>query len=359
MYRLDDVRKNQHYQMPKELFCSTKYRTLSLEAKVLYSFLLDRMELSRKNNWVNENGNIYLIFSRTEIMELMQISDKTCTKAFKQLSDLELIKEVRQGRGKPNLIFIGRITEVEKLQDLAKEELSSSNEIQESQQEELAATSKKEDGHCSFYDKNSTVIVETGSEELSPSIATTNYEVFEIEPENINRNFYDSKDKNRNYHELRTENYPNQESEFLRPNKTYYNKDYIYNNHSFTSSKDIAKQMSERETVIKYFCRRTEYESYCFENPRLSNQIIDILADMYTTKKETIRINGEEKPVGIVKSVISKIDYEGIFLVMERLSVNRQRIFNITAYLQTLLYNAALESATYSINHTNVLLNAS
>lgn len=109
LFKINELRQHQFIQVPKELLYNPRYKTLSSDSKLIYGLLLDRMELSRKNNWINENNEIYLIFTRNNIQNILNISDKTCTKAFKQLTNTELIKEVRQGLGKPNLIFIGHI----------------------------------------------------------------------------------------------------------------------------------------------------------------------------------------------------------------------------------------------------------
>jgi DnaD/phage-associated family protein len=109
LFKINELRQYQFIQLPKELLYNPRYKGLSSDSKILYGLLLDRMELSRENNWINEKGEIYLIFTRQNIQALLNISDKPCTKAFKQLSQMELIKEQRQGLGKPNLIFIGHI----------------------------------------------------------------------------------------------------------------------------------------------------------------------------------------------------------------------------------------------------------
>lgn len=67
------------------------------------------MELSRINGWYDEDKNIYLIFTREEFQNKLNLSNKTVIKAFKELDAVELIKEVRQGLGKPNLIYIGKM----------------------------------------------------------------------------------------------------------------------------------------------------------------------------------------------------------------------------------------------------------
>ncbi len=99
-----------------ELFFNKNYRDkLNSDSKILYGFLLNRLTLSAKNNWIDENGNVFLIFTRKEVQERLDLSDKTVTKAFKQLKDCKLIHEKRQGANKPNLIYVGKIDHDEDL----------------------------------------------------------------------------------------------------------------------------------------------------------------------------------------------------------------------------------------------------
>ena len=109
LYKINETMQHTYYQMPQELFENEKYKYLSIEAKVIYSFLLNRMNLSRINHWINNCGEIYLIYTRKEIQCKLNLSDKPVTRAFKELRDTELIKEEKQGFGKPNLIYIGKI----------------------------------------------------------------------------------------------------------------------------------------------------------------------------------------------------------------------------------------------------------
>ena len=109
IYKINETLEYSFYQMPQELFDNEKYKKLSLEAKVIYSFLLNRMKLSKINNWINNQGEIYLIYTRKEIQNKLNLSDKPVTRAFKELRNANLIKEEKQGFGKPNLIYIGKI----------------------------------------------------------------------------------------------------------------------------------------------------------------------------------------------------------------------------------------------------------
>jgi len=110
IYKANEILENRYYQVPQELFENRLYKDkLNSDSKILYGFLLDRLTLSKKNNWINENGEVYLIFTRQEVQSKLNLSDKTVSKAFKQLTGVGLLAEKRQGLGKPNLIFVGKI----------------------------------------------------------------------------------------------------------------------------------------------------------------------------------------------------------------------------------------------------------
>ena len=109
-YKAHECFEHLYYQIPMELFFNKKYKDkLNSDSKILYGFLLNRLTLSAKNNWVDKDGNIFLIFTRKEVEELLGLSDKTVTKAFKQLNECKLIYEKKQGANKPNLIYVGKI----------------------------------------------------------------------------------------------------------------------------------------------------------------------------------------------------------------------------------------------------------
>lgn len=109
-YKSNETLENKFYQIPQELFVNSLYKDkLNSDSKILYAFLIDRLSLSQKNNWKDSENNVYLIFTRQEVQDKLGLSEKTVIKAFKQLSDVKLIADKRQGLGKPNLIYVGKI----------------------------------------------------------------------------------------------------------------------------------------------------------------------------------------------------------------------------------------------------------
>lgn len=105
-FKIHDIDNEQFYQIPKILFTSPAYKDLSNDAKIIYAFLKDRMELSRKKGWQDENGDIFLLFTQDNIAELLNVSTSTASRAMKQLKEHCLIDIVRQGLNKPNKIYI-------------------------------------------------------------------------------------------------------------------------------------------------------------------------------------------------------------------------------------------------------------
>ena len=109
-YKSNETLENRYYQIPQELFDNSLYKDiLNSDSKILYAFIIDRLTLSQKNNWIDSENNIYLIFTRQEVQNKLGLSEKTVIKAFKQLAEARLIFEKRQGLGKPNLIYVGKI----------------------------------------------------------------------------------------------------------------------------------------------------------------------------------------------------------------------------------------------------------
>ena len=79
---------------------------LSTDAKTLYGILLDRMGLSVKNGWLDEQGRVYIIFPVQEVMDALGCADNKATKLFRELEKFGLIERKRRGLGKPDLIYV-------------------------------------------------------------------------------------------------------------------------------------------------------------------------------------------------------------------------------------------------------------
>ena len=95
-----------YFRVPKILFRDIKFKDLSTDAKTLYGILLDRMGLSVKNGWLDEQGRVYIIFPVQEVMDALGCADNKATKLFRELENAGLVERKRRGLGKPNLIYV-------------------------------------------------------------------------------------------------------------------------------------------------------------------------------------------------------------------------------------------------------------
>lgn len=119
------------YRIPKLLFDDPYFRELSTDAKILYGLMLDRMSLSLKNGWLDEDGRVFIYFTAETIMEMLGCGRSKCTKLLQELdthSGIGLISRIRQGLGKPDVIYVHKcITDASKTSILMREKQASGN----------------------------------------------------------------------------------------------------------------------------------------------------------------------------------------------------------------------------------------
>ena len=102
-------------KFPRELLAKEEYKILSPNAMLLYSVLTDRLDLSfkqitenRRIQFYDAKGNMYVIFKREEIQEKLHIKRSALDSAILQLKECNLIKEKKQGKNLPNIIYLGK-----------------------------------------------------------------------------------------------------------------------------------------------------------------------------------------------------------------------------------------------------------
>ena len=103
--KISEVKNNAFYQMPQWLY-EPPYNVLSDKAKQIYMFLFDRRTLSIQNKWFDEKGDVFVYFTNEQLMEKLNCSNKPIIQAKKELHDIGLLREVRQGVNKPNRLYI-------------------------------------------------------------------------------------------------------------------------------------------------------------------------------------------------------------------------------------------------------------
>ena len=92
--------------IPKELFANEKYKKLSADAKLLYGIVRDRNSLSKKNNWLDENGNVFIVLSLDFVCEMIGCKTSKARKTVNELIECGLLKKKRIGNNKPNIYHV-------------------------------------------------------------------------------------------------------------------------------------------------------------------------------------------------------------------------------------------------------------
>lgn len=106
-FNIKEIQKEKFYQLPKVFFTNPKYTKLSNDAKITWSILRDRLDLSIRNNWVDENGDIFFIYTNEKLKSILNISSPNkLSKIKKELTEAELFNQIRVGLNKPNKLYI-------------------------------------------------------------------------------------------------------------------------------------------------------------------------------------------------------------------------------------------------------------
>ena len=105
-FKKEDLESFNFFRVPKALFTKDIFKSLSVEEKILYSALLDRISLSQKNSWIDKDGKVYIIYTNTEIEEYFGFSKGSTVKYMKNLGKIGLIEKRVRGLGLPNLIYV-------------------------------------------------------------------------------------------------------------------------------------------------------------------------------------------------------------------------------------------------------------
>ena len=370
------------YRVPKVLFTAECFKSLSCEAKVLYGLMLDRMSLSIKNRWFDDEDRVYIIFTVDEIAELMNCGTQKAVKLIKELdtsNGIGLIEKKRLGLGKPNVIYVKnfmikeipnqlmKTDNVQKQEEYFTEETvmgENAGKIADMKsegnfQEEIANLQKQEE------ERGKSNISQNSENHHSKIVKITNQELSESQFKNSeNHNSGMMKTTNQEFPESQFNNYENQNSGMMKMeiqefpksqsnktdiNKTNFSETDIIQSYQIQSGslvshdkRDVIEEMKIYRELIQ---ERIEYKYHEQEDV---DELVELMVEvMMMPDDSTIRIAGVDKPVALVKNRFMKLNYSHIEYVLFCLHRNTTKVGNIKAYLLTTLYNAPLTISNY------------
>ena len=98
-----------YVSIPKILIKEEAFSDVSLEAKMLYGLILERMGMYQKNNWKDEQGRVYVVYPVKEIMDDMNRSENSVRKYMAELESTGLLEKRERAKGYPDMLYLKRL----------------------------------------------------------------------------------------------------------------------------------------------------------------------------------------------------------------------------------------------------------
>ena len=328
------------YRVPRLLIKDKRFKGLSSDAKLLYGLMLDRMALSMKNGWLDDENRAYIIYAVDTMSEDLGCSKPTCTKVIKELDSdngIGLIEKKRRGLGKPDIIYVKNFAsfpEGEGGKEPANADVSTEvKDFNFQKQKTLTSGSKEiESPEIKDFDFQKLKNLTSGSKK------TELQEVKDFCP-NYNNNNYN----NQNYTDMNYINPINQSGD-----------DRIDGSKKHSPECSGADAVSMTDGVNEYielirnnleYDHHTKYDGY--GDREIFEEIYETVCDVVCVRRSIIRINGEDYPYEFVKSRFLKLNNGHVEYVMECMKKTTTKITNIRSYLITALYNAPSTMSHY------------
>ena len=321
------------YRVPRLLIKDERFKGLSSDAKLLYGLMLDRMSLSMKNGWLDDENRAYIIYTIDNIREDLGCSKEKAVKVLAELDvgkGIGLIEKIRRGLGKPDIIYVKNFI----IQDEGRKEPCNADVSTEVGKTDF----KRSEKPTSRSQENR--LQEVGKTDFSRSEKLTSrgrenqlQEVGKPDPNYTNYNQI-----NQNYTDM-SYSYP--------INQSVGNVD----NTGAQGKADTIDVIDETGAYMALIRDNLEYEHHMRyggnDDKEMYEEIYETVCDVVCVKRRTLRINGEDYPYELVKSRFLKLNSSHVEYVMGCMRETTTKITNIRAYLITALYNAPSTMSHY------------
>lgn len=316
------------YRIPKALFTDMRFQSLSIEGKILYGLMLDRMGLSKKNGWLDRAGRVYINFKLEDAIQLLCLSKNKVIKVYKELIEIGLIERVKQGQGRPARIYVKNFV----VKDSGASPMMTQPLYSHSGKSRQTTgpvvdlpcedTRGAREGSTDFPEKE--VKSSLSGETRLPRLGGADFP-------DMNRNNTDYSNTEINYTDLSI--HPCEASGYRE-----------------------AERVQGKEDADRYdFYRKRIRENIDYEYLRqryradidIIDGYVDLMVDVCCSRKEYVPINREQVPTTEVKRRFLKLNSEHILYVLDMMKDNTSSIDNIKNYTQTVLFNALSTMAQY------------
>lgn len=317
------------YRIPKILITSPHFKKISDSAKLLYGLMLDRMSLSIRNGWLDDDNRAYIFFTTNDVMEQMCCGTEKATKMLTELDSekgIGLIERVKQGQGKPAIIYLKKFYELE---DAARSTKLSEIESQDFQESKVKT-----------FENRKTRLSEIESQDFRESKNKTfenrksglsEIESLEFRKSKCNYNNINNTDINYIY-PINQDNYNIQNSD------TQTEEEWI---DRYTKTVDEIKTQIDYDYLINHAERD------------IVDEVVNIMAEVMTVYRPKYKIEGDFIEYNAVVNKFRQITAQKLEICLLAYSRKIQRIKNPKAYWISTLYNIPLTSGIVLQNMIN------
>lgn len=326
-------------RIPKIMLIDKVFQTLSMAAKVLYGVLLDRMSLSMKNNWFDEENRVYIIYQIGEIMEDLGLTKKKAMDLLQELEAFGLLEKKRRGHGLPNILYVKNFMP------------------EPDPRGDQTGTSASEDEPDHSEVQAEKVPSETGSgnDRIRPVNLAEN-QVHSRGSENCTSDRFRQHSRSDGFGTQEVPKTAPLEVQDSAPLKNQTDNNYTYRNQTESNlilSADRLRRYDEMRSDAAPDDVAGAYQQLIRENidyssliiahshdRELIDGIVDLILETALCRQDYILIASNQYPASVVKSKFLKLNYFHIEYVLECLHRNTTKVTNIRKYLLAVLFNA-------------------
>ena len=313
------------YRVPRLLIKDERFKELSSDAKLLYGLMLDRMSLSMKNGWFDDENRAYIHYTLDNIMEDLGCAKEKCVKVLAELDSkkgIGLIEKKRQGLGKPDIIYVKNFATLEEGGEPESQPKSPSNTD--------ASTEVRKSNFKGFENQTS-----RSSEIELQEVRKPNLQVFGNQTSRGSETeLAEVREPNANYNNTNYNNQSHNDINYTNP----------INQSGSEDNPDRIDLMDDVNAYIELIKDNIEYEHHMkyddWQNKALYEELFEVICEVVCVKRTTIRIAGEDYPYELVKSKFLKLNSGHLEYVIGCMHDTNTKITNIKAYMVTALYNA-------------------
>ena len=317
------------YRIPKILITSPHFKKISDSAKLLYGLMLDRMSLSIRNGWLDDDNRAYIFFTTNDVMEQMCCGTEKATKMLAELDSekgIGLIERVKQGQGKPAIIYLKKFYELE---DTARSTKLSEIESQDFQESKVKT-----------FENRKTRLLKIESQDFRKSKNKT----FENRKSGLS--------------EIKSLEFRKSKCNYNNINNTDINYIYPINQDNYNIQNSDTK--TEEEWIDRYtktvdeIKKQIDYDYLINHTERdIVDEVVNIMAEVMTVYRPKYKIEGDFIEYNAVVNKFRQITAQKLEICLLAYSRKIQRIKNPKAYWISTLYNIPLTSEIVLQNMIN------